>query len=188
MLLHHQLRWLGHVIRMPDSRLPHHVLYGQLRQGNRSVSGKKKCFKDHIKSILKKCNIPNNRLEALASNRAAWKSTCASIMPCFDAVYDRAAALRRRHQHAAVLCPILDSVHQCPLCADNVSHALASTVKPTFNVEEEVVVIRNGWTPKEEVSKHDTGKQFTTARLRHDYQHWLQVIHTDNKTYTLECG
>ena len=34
--------------------------------------------------------------------------------------------------------------------ADNASHALASsdTVKPTFNVEEEVVVIRNGSTPK----------------------------------------
>ena len=37
---------------------------------------------------------------------------------------------------------------------DNASYALASsaTVKPTFNVEEEDVVIRNGWTPKEEDS------------------------------------
>ena len=36
--------------------------------------------------------------------------------------------------------------------ADNASHALASsaTVMPTFNVEELFVVIRNGWTPKEE--------------------------------------
>ena len=35
--------------------------------------------------------------------------------------------------------------------ADNATHALASsaTAKPTFNVEEEDVVIRNGWTPKE---------------------------------------
>ena len=34
--------------------------------------------------------------------------------------------------------------------ADNASHALASsaTVKPTLNVEEDVVFIRNGWTPK----------------------------------------
>ena len=34
--------------------------------------------------------------------------------------------------------------------ADNAYHAMASsaTAKPTFSVEEEVVVIRNGWTPK----------------------------------------
>ena len=39
--------------------------------------------------------------------------------------------------------------------ADNTSHALASsaTAKPTFNVEEEVVVIRNGWTPKDQRRK-----------------------------------
>ena len=40
--------------------------------------------------------------------------------------------------------------------ANNAYHALASsaTEKPTFNVEEEVVVIRNGWTPKKK--KKDT--------------------------------
>ena len=37
--------------------------------------------------------------------------------------------------------------------ADYVSHALASsaTAKPTFNVEEEVVVIHHGWTPKKKI-------------------------------------
>ena len=53
MLLQHQLRWLGHVIRMPHSRLPHCVLYGQLRLGNWSAGGQKKRFNDHIKSMLK---------------------------------------------------------------------------------------------------------------------------------------
>ena len=40
--------------------------------------------------------------------------------------------------------------------ADNASHALASstTVKPTFNVEEQVVVIRNGWTQKKKKVMH----------------------------------
>ena len=35
---------------------------------------------------------------------------------------------------------------------DNATHVLASsaTARPTFNVEEEDVIIRNGWTPKEE--------------------------------------
>ena len=39
--------------------------------------------------------------------------------------------------------------------ADNAFHALAysAPVRPTFNVEEEVDVIRNGWTPKWEKRK-----------------------------------
>ena len=116
MLLHRQLCWLGHAIRMPHSKLPHCVLYVQLRLGRRSVGGQRKCFKDHIKSILIKCNIPFSRLETLASNRATWRSTCAFGMSYFDDEYDRAAALRRRHQHTPVLCPISNSDHQCPLC------------------------------------------------------------------------
>ena len=80
MLLHRQLRWLGHVFRMPHSRLPHYVLYGQLKLGRRSVGGQKKRFKDHIKSILKRCNIPFSRLETLQSER----STCAFGMSYFD--------------------------------------------------------------------------------------------------------
>ena len=114
MLLHCQLRWLGQVIRMPHSRLTHCVLYGQLKLGRRSVGGQNKRFKDHIKSILKRCNIPFSRLATLASERATWRSTCAFGMSYFDDEYDRAAALR--HQHAPVLCQIPDSDYQCPLC------------------------------------------------------------------------
>ena len=116
MHLHRQHRWLGHVIRMPHSRLPHCVLYGQLRLGSRTVGGQKKRFADHIKSNLKKCNIPFSRLETLASNRATRRSACAFGMSCFDDEYDRAAALRRSRRHQPVLCPIPHSVRQCPLC------------------------------------------------------------------------
>ena len=44
--------------------------------------------------------------------------------------------------------------------ADNATHALASsaTAKPTFNVEEEVAVIRNGWTPKKKNHRNSVDK------------------------------
>ena len=75
-------------------------------------------------------------------------------MSYFEDEYDRAAALKRRHLHAAVLCQFRIQFINAHIVADNASQALASsvTVKPSFNVEEEVDVIHNGWTSKEEGS------------------------------------
>ena len=50
LLLQRQLRWQGHVIRMPDNRMPRWLLYGELTLGQRSVGRPKKRFIDHIKS------------------------------------------------------------------------------------------------------------------------------------------
>ena len=54
------------------------------------------------------------------------------------------------------------------IVADNASHALASsaTVKPTFNVEEEVVVIRNGWNPKEGENQPQYFKNAEKSKLK----------------------
>jgi len=53
-----QLRWIGHVIRMPENRLPRRVLYGELKEGRRSAGGQHKRFKDCLKATLKKNAIP----------------------------------------------------------------------------------------------------------------------------------
>ena len=44
-----QVRWAGHVTRMPDDRLPKQHLYGELCYGKRSVGGQKKRFKVILK-------------------------------------------------------------------------------------------------------------------------------------------
>jgi len=61
--------WLGHVIRMPPNRLPRRLLYGKLLHGQRPVAPPKLRYSDHIKTVLRKCNIPEPDLARLAADR-----------------------------------------------------------------------------------------------------------------------
>ena len=70
-----QLRWAGHVTRMPDSRLPKAVFYGELREGNRKRGGQKLRYKDVLKRHMKNCSIDVNTWEQVANDRTKWRAT-----------------------------------------------------------------------------------------------------------------
>ena len=53
-----QLKWTGHVTRMPDAYLSKKILYVELQVGKRYHGGQKKRYKDTLKSSLKDFNIP----------------------------------------------------------------------------------------------------------------------------------
>ena len=68
-----QLRWTGHVTRMPDERLPKKVLYGELQEGKRSQGGQKIRYKDTLKASLKNLNILTESWEQDAQDRTKWR-------------------------------------------------------------------------------------------------------------------
>ena len=112
-----QLRWTGHVIRMPDNRLPKQILYGQLETGLRRPGGPKKRYKDQIKNSLKKCKIPPVNLERLANDRKAWKASIKSGTATLE--QDRTAyrTLKRQRRHARQESPaVANDQFPCPIC------------------------------------------------------------------------
>jgi len=66
-------------------------VHGELLLGHRPVGRPKLRYSDHIKSVLRKCNIPESDLEVLAEDRELWSSTCATGLKSFKAASKQAA-------------------------------------------------------------------------------------------------
>ncbi|XP_076061565.1 uncharacterized protein LOC143037317 [Oratosquilla oratoria] len=56
-IIHHRLRWAGHVHRMDPSRLPKKMLYGELANGTRKRGAPKLRYKEQLKRTLAMINI-----------------------------------------------------------------------------------------------------------------------------------
>ncbi|KAI0236502.1 hypothetical protein LSAT2_012947 [Lamellibrachia satsuma] len=68
-----RLRWLGHVRRMEDGRLPKDILYGQLTSGARPVGHPALRFKDACNRDMKACDFSPKGWEAVAEDRTMWR-------------------------------------------------------------------------------------------------------------------
>ena len=68
-----QLRWTGHVMRMPDEQLPKKVFCGKLQEGKHSQGGQKKRYNDSLKASLKDFDIPIGSWEQTAQERSKWR-------------------------------------------------------------------------------------------------------------------
>ena len=116
------------------------MFHGQLRLGHRSVGGQNKRFKEHIKSSLKKCNIPGDLSVPFECHTLTFNTIELQLSDADISMLQCSAQFRILFINAHFV-------------ADNTSHAFASsaTVKPTFNAEAEVIVIHNGWTQKKKI-------------------------------------
>ena len=68
-----RLRWLGHVCRMKDGRIPKDLLYGELAAGKRAQGRPQLRFKDVCKRDLKAVEVDLKGWESLAPNRPQWR-------------------------------------------------------------------------------------------------------------------
>ena len=96
MLMHSQLRWAGHVARMPDNRLPKKLLFGELTQGKRYCGAPKKRFKDCLKASLKAFDIHPGTWESTAQDRGGWRAAVSKGAKSCEA--NRTATAEQRRQ------------------------------------------------------------------------------------------
>ena len=121
-----QLRWTGHVTRMPDERLPKKVLYGELQEGKRSQGGQKKRYKDTLKASLNDFNIPIESWEQAAQDRTKWRCLINKGASQFEAKSSQFEAKRiceaerkRKERKARAKGPSSDSAQSeftCSIC------------------------------------------------------------------------
>ena len=71
MLTQRRLRWLGHVCRMDDGRIPKDVLYGELATGSRPTGRPALRYKDVCKRDLRAGGVDKADLETAFSDRVS---------------------------------------------------------------------------------------------------------------------
>ena len=119
MLAKAQLRWAGHVVRMPDERLPKKVFYGELLHGKRSVGGQKKRYKDTLKASLKNCDIDPDSWETVATDRSTWRSSVHAGVASFEKKRRSDATVKRATRKSRASTSLYSSqppLIPCPHC------------------------------------------------------------------------
>ena len=115
-LMQSQLRWAGHVARMPDHRLPKTLLFGELLEGKHSLGCPKKRFKDTLKASLKAFNISHTTWEQTAEDRDGWRAAVHQGAKSYEANRIAAAEQRREaRKNSANRSPAAATI-PCPYC------------------------------------------------------------------------
>jgi len=119
--LYGHLRWIGHIIHMPDHHLPRQVLYGQLSDAKLVPGGQKRRHKGYTKELLKRTAISPTQYEILALDRSAWQVTYArATSRRHDSNQQRRT--ERRSQRAAHIPPT--STLPCPDCGQMIGSCI----------------------------------------------------------------
>ena len=116
LLRQRRLRWLGHVHRMEDGRIPKDILYGELATGRRSTGRPHLRFKDVCKRDMRALDINTESWEGLANDRSRWRSTLNKHLKSGEEKLMNMAAVKRTSRKERNNSSGPDSIHRCDHC------------------------------------------------------------------------
>ena len=112
-----RLRWLGHVGRMEDGRIPKDMLYGELATGSRPAGRPTLRYKDVCKRDLRAGDIAPTDLEALAADRNVWRLTTKSAAVKIEQKLKEQHEMKRQRRRVSAASDTLDDkAFECPTC------------------------------------------------------------------------
>ena len=95
-----RMRWLGHVVRMEEGRIPKDLLYGELVQGARPTGRPQLRYKDVCKRDLSAMGIVLNNWEATALERKTWRQTVHKGLTKFEETLTQQSKVKRQKRKA----------------------------------------------------------------------------------------
>ena len=118
LLRQRRLRWLGHVHRMEDGRIPKDLLYGELAAGKRNTGRPQLRFRDVCKRDMKALQMDPDHWEALAADRPRWRSSLKTQLKTGEENLTKAAMEKRARRKAPppTSNPDSDTAHKCNIC------------------------------------------------------------------------
>ena len=119
LIIKHQLRWAGHLVRLDDSRIPKQLFYSELCLGKRKRCKPKMRFKDSIKLGLQKCSIPIATWEESACNRSTWRKLIFDGIKYFECKRVERASLKHSIRKGEAVVPNQECVNliwKCEHC------------------------------------------------------------------------
>ena len=112
-----RLRWIGHVARMEDGRIPKDMLYGELATGSRPAGRPTLRYKDVCKSDLRAGDIAPTDLEALTADRNVWRLTTKSAAVKIEQKLKEQHEMKRQRRRVRAASDTLDdTAFVCPTC------------------------------------------------------------------------
>ena len=100
LLKQRRLRWLGHVIRMVDGRIPKDLLYGELAEGTRPSGRPHLRYKDICKRDLVALDIGLDTWETTARDRDEWRHAITESLLGFETKLHAHSELKRAQKKA----------------------------------------------------------------------------------------
>ena len=116
MLRQHRLRWLGHIRRMEDGRIPKDILYGELALGRRTTGRPHLRYKDVCVRDMTAVDIDTMSWEGLAPDRTKWRSALKQHLKTGEYKLVAAAAEKQARIKEGSNSIRQETTHRCDVC------------------------------------------------------------------------